>query len=154
MVASTWRRVMPGSFMARDSSIRSSAAACAPGMRATLRDTTSSSHAHRPGQAAPRRESDLTRARSTGLRDSGSIARMPFQLRSTYSPRGDQPEAIEQLLQGLQRGDRHQTLLGTTGSGKTFSAAHVIARWNRPALVISHNKTLAAQLYGEFRQFF
>src|SRR6266536_3735069 len=79
---------------------------------------------------------------------------MPFQLRSTYTPRGDQPEAIEQLLQGLQRGDRHQTLLGTTGSGKTFSAAHVIARWGRPTLVISHNKTLAAQLYGEFRHFF
>src|SRR5436190_6931459 len=79
---------------------------------------------------------------------------MPFQLRSTYSPRGDQPEAIEQLVQGLERGDRFQTLLGVTGSGKTYSIACTIARWNRPTLVISHNKTLAAQLYGEFRQFF
>src|SRR5438094_10197844 len=79
---------------------------------------------------------------------------MPFQLRSTYSPRGDQPEAIEQLVQGLERGDRYQTLLGVTGSGKTYSIACSIARWNRPTLVISHNKTLAAQLYGEFRQFF
>src|SRR5436190_23535622 len=79
---------------------------------------------------------------------------MPFQLRSTYAPRGDQPEAIEQLVQGLERGDRYQTLLGVTGSGKTYSIACTIARWNRPTLVISHNKTLAAQLYGEFRQFF
>src|SRR6266545_7377344 len=79
---------------------------------------------------------------------------MSFQFRSTYTLCGDQFEVIEQLFQGLQRGDRHQTLLGTTGSGKTFSAAHVIARWGRPTLVISHNKTLAAQLYGEFRHFF
>ena len=79
---------------------------------------------------------------------------MAFQLRSPYPPRGDQPEAIEQLVAGLERGDRYQTLLGVTGSGKTFAAAAVIARWGRPTLVISHNKTLAAQLYGEFRQFF
>src|SRR3989454_444209 len=79
---------------------------------------------------------------------------MVFQLRSPYPPRGDQPEAIEQLVAGLERGDRHQTLLGVTGSGKTSAAAAVIARWGRPTLVISHNKTLAAQLYGEFRQFF
>src|SRR3989454_4134955 len=79
---------------------------------------------------------------------------MPFQLRQPYPPRGDQPEAIEQLVDGLERGDRYQTLLGVTGSGKTFSCASVIARWRRPTLVISHNKTLAAQLYGEFRQFF
>jgi len=79
---------------------------------------------------------------------------MAFQLRSPYVPRGDQPEAIEQLVAGLREGRRHQTLLGVTGSGKTLTAAHVIAEWGRPALVISHNKTLAAQLYGEFRQFF
>jgi excinuclease ABC subunit B len=79
---------------------------------------------------------------------------MPFQLRAPYTPRGDQPEAIAQLSAGLARGDRHQTLLGATGTGKTFSIANVIAEWRRPSLVISHNKTLAAQLYGEFRQFF
>ncbi|HEY2954322.1 MAG TPA: excinuclease ABC subunit UvrB [Candidatus Eisenbacteria bacterium] len=79
---------------------------------------------------------------------------MPFQLHAPYEPRGDQPEAIAQLVAGLERGDRHQVLLGATGTGKTFAAASVIARWNRPTLVISHNKTLAAQLYGEFRQFF
>jgi excinuclease ABC subunit B len=79
---------------------------------------------------------------------------MPFQLRAPYPPRGDQPAAIEELVAGLERGDRYQTLLGVTGSGKTFSIASVLARWGRPVLVISHNKTLAAQLYGEFRQFF
>ena len=79
---------------------------------------------------------------------------MPFQLRPPYPPRGDQPEAIEQLAEGLERGQRYQTLLGVTGSGKTYTVANVIQRWGRPTLVISHNKTLAAQLYGEFRQFF
>jgi excinuclease ABC subunit B len=79
---------------------------------------------------------------------------MPFQLHQPYPPRGDQPQAIDELAAGLERGDRHQTLLGVTGSGKTFTIANVIARWNRPTLVISHNKTLAAQLYGEFKQFF
>jgi excinuclease ABC subunit B len=79
---------------------------------------------------------------------------MPFQLRPPYPPRGDQPDAIAQLTAGLERGDPHQTLLGVTGSGKTYTIANVIAAWGRPALVISHNKTLAAQLYGEFRQFF
>src|SRR5437773_2327663 len=79
---------------------------------------------------------------------------MPFQLRAPYVPRGDQPEAIAQLVDGLRRGHRYQTLLGVTGSGKTFSIASVIQEWKRPTLVISHNKTLAAQLYGEFRQFF
>jgi excinuclease ABC subunit B len=79
---------------------------------------------------------------------------MPFHLRPPYPPRGDQPEAIEQLVAGLETGQRYQTLLGVTGSGKTYSIANVIARWGRPTLVISHNKTLAAQLYGEFRQFF
>ena len=78
----------------------------------------------------------------------------PFDLQSEYEPQGDQPQAIEQLVEGLARGDRHQTLLGVTGSGKTFTIANAIARYGRPALIISHNKTLAAQLYGEFRSFF
>ena len=77
-----------------------------------------------------------------------------FKLVSAYEPRGDQPEAIEQLIKGLERKDPFQTLMGVTGSGKTFTMANVIARMNRPTLVISHNKTLAAQLYGEFKQFF
>jgi excinuclease ABC subunit B len=79
---------------------------------------------------------------------------MPFQLSSEFSPRGDQPQAIEQLVRSIQAGNRHQTLLGVTGSGKTFTAANVLAQINRPTLVISHNKTLAAQLYSEFKQFF
>lgn len=79
---------------------------------------------------------------------------MPFRLISDFKPTGDQPEAIEQLTEGLLRGDRFQTLLGVTGSGKTFTISNVIANVNRPALVISHNKTLAAQLYAELRSFF
>src|SRR5213075_2071053 len=79
---------------------------------------------------------------------------MPFRLHSPYPPRGDQPDAIAGLLDGLHTGQRYQTLLGVTGSGKTFAIANVIAAWGRPTLVLSHNKTLAAQLYGEFRQFF
>ena len=79
---------------------------------------------------------------------------MPFEIRRPFEPRGDQPRAITELVAGLERGDRYQTLLGTTGSGKTFSVSNVIAAWGRPTLIISHNKTLAAQLYGEFRQFF
>ncbi len=79
---------------------------------------------------------------------------MSFQLTSEFKPTGDQPEAIKQLVEGLNRGDETQTLLGVTGSGKTFTIANVIQQINRPALVLSHNKTLAAQLYGEFRQFF
>jgi len=77
-----------------------------------------------------------------------------FQLVTDYKPEGDQPQAIEELTEGLRRGDRFQTLLGVTGSGKTYTMASVIANVNRPTLVISHNKTLAAQLYGEFRSFF
>ena len=73
---------------------------------------------------------------------------------SDFKPTGDQPEAIKQLVEGLRRGDRAQTLLGVTGSGKTFTVANVLAQLNRPALILSHNKTLAAQLYGEFKQFF
>ena len=79
---------------------------------------------------------------------------MAYRLHRPYQPRGDQPEAIAQLLDGLRDGHRYQTLLGVTGSGKTFSIANVIADWGKPVLVISHNKTLAAQLYGELRQFF
>jgi len=78
----------------------------------------------------------------------------PFRLHSPYPPQGDQPQAIRELVEGLARGDRYQTLLGVTGSGKTFTMANVIAQAGLPALVISHNKTLAAQLYGEFKQFF
>jgi excinuclease ABC subunit B len=77
-----------------------------------------------------------------------------FQLVSEYKPTGDQPEAIRQLTESILRGDKHQTLLGVTGSGKTFTMANVVAAINRPTLVISHNKTLAAQLYGEFKSFF
>jgi excinuclease ABC subunit B len=79
---------------------------------------------------------------------------MDFQLVSDYQPTGDQPEAIRQLVAGLKAEIEHQTLLGVTGSGKTFTVANVIANVNRPTLILSHNKTLAAQLYGEFKQFF
>ncbi|MBN1339256.1 MAG: excinuclease ABC subunit UvrB [Bacteroidales bacterium] len=79
---------------------------------------------------------------------------MQFELTADFSPTGDQPEAIRQLTEGVNRGDRAQVLLGVTGSGKTFTIANVIQQIQRPALILSHNKTLAAQLYGEFRQFF
>lgn len=79
---------------------------------------------------------------------------MKFELRSDYTPSGDQPEAIKQLTDGVMRGDSFQTLLGVTGSGKTFTVANVIANTQRPTLVLSHNKTLAAQLYSEFKHFF
>jgi excinuclease ABC subunit B len=79
---------------------------------------------------------------------------MKFKLRSNYQPRGDQPAAIDQLFRGLEAGDKHQVLLGVTGSGKTFAMAKVIEQANRPALVLAHNKTLAAQLYHEFKGFF
>ena len=77
-----------------------------------------------------------------------------FELVSSYQPTGDQPQAIETLVKGVERGDRCQTLLGVTGSGKTFTMANVIAKCNRPTLVLAHNKTLAAQLCTEFRSFF
>lgn len=79
---------------------------------------------------------------------------MRFQLNSSYQPAGDQPEAIEQLTRGILEGEKYQTLLGVTGSGKTFTMANVIQNVQRPTLVLTHNKTLVAQLYGEFRQFF
>ena len=77
-----------------------------------------------------------------------------FDLVSEYTPAGDQPEAIASLVEGLEGGLAYQTLLGVTGSGKTFTAANVIQQVQRPTLVLAHNKTLAAQLYGEFREFF
>ena len=77
-----------------------------------------------------------------------------FKLSSDYTPQGDQPQAIEKLVASIRAGNRHQTLLGVTGSGKTFTMANVIAQCERPTLIISHNKTLAAQLYSEFKAFF
>lgn len=79
---------------------------------------------------------------------------MDFRINSPFKPTGDQPQAIKELVKGLNRGDSHQTLLGVTGSGKTFTVANVIEKVQRPTLILSHNKTLAAQLYGEFKQFF
>ena len=77
-----------------------------------------------------------------------------FVLHSEYKPTGDQPEAIEAFVNGFKEGNQFQTLLGVTGSGKTFTMANVIEQLNKPTLVITHNKTLAAQLYGEFKEFF
>ena len=79
---------------------------------------------------------------------------MDFQLVSDYQPRGDQARAIDELVRGIVGGEKHQVLLGVTGSGKTFTVAKVIEQLNRPALILAHNKTLAAQLYHEFKQFF
>ena len=79
---------------------------------------------------------------------------MNFKLTSKYSPTGDQPEAIKELSNGVLRGDKAQVLLGVTGSGKTFTVANVIANVNKPTLILSHNKTLAAQLYEEMKGFF
>ena len=78
-----------------------------------------------------------------------------FKLTTSFStPRGDQPQAIDELVAGIERGDKHQVLLGVTGSGKTFTMAHVIQRTQKPTLVLAPNKTLAAQLYGEFKELF
>ncbi|MCB1212878.1 MAG: DEAD/DEAH box helicase family protein, partial [Chlamydiia bacterium] len=79
---------------------------------------------------------------------------MNFNLKSPYQPGGDQAEAIKALVKGAKEGKRAQVLLGVTGSGKTYTMANVIAQLQRPALILAHNKTLAAQLYQEFRQFF
>ena len=79
---------------------------------------------------------------------------MDFKLHSKFKPTGDQPDAIKDLCQGLNAGTKYQTLLGVTGSGKTFTMANVIAEVKRPTLILSHNKTLAAQLYSEFKNFF
>ncbi len=77
-----------------------------------------------------------------------------FELVSEYAPTGDQPQAIDRLVRGIQAGVKEQTLLGVTGSGKTFTMANIIARVNRPTLILAHNKTLAAQLCSEMREFF
>jgi len=79
---------------------------------------------------------------------------MQFKINSPYQPAGDQPEAIRQLVEGVNDGERYQTLLGVTGSGKTFTMANVVQQTQRPTLVLTHNKTLVAQLYGELRNFF
>src|SRR3990170_6271198 len=95
-----------------------------------------------------------TRHKGDDRRLAPAQADSPFQLTSDFDRKGDQPAAIEELVNGLQRGDKHQVLLGVTGSGKTFTVASVLAKVNRPALVLAHNKTLAAQLYQEFKTFF
>src|SRR5438046_8659302 len=82
------------------------------------------------------------------------MAKAAFDLRAPFAPAGDQPKAIAELTRGIDRGDRFQTLLGVTGSGKTMTMAHVVRDFGRPTLVLSHNKTLAAQLYGELKTFF
>src|SRR5579883_1747442 len=82
------------------------------------------------------------------------IENHPFRLASDYEPQGDQPEAIRELVRGVDSGEKHQVLLGVTGSGKTFTMAKIIEQAGRPALVLAHNKTLAAQLFHEFRNFF
>lgn len=92
--------------------------------------------------------------RCTYTSDSSYLCAMDFKLVSDYKPTGDQPEAIDELVCAINGHSRHNTLLGVTGSGKTFTVANVVSRLNRPTLVLSHNKTLAAQLYGEFRSFF
>ncbi len=101
-----------------------------------------------PPRIMPRSTAGAARARRA------LAERSPFQLKSPFEPTGDQPTAIAELVTGLERGDHWQTLMGVTGSGKTLTMAQAIARWGRPALVMSHNKTLAAQLYGELKQFF
>ena len=79
---------------------------------------------------------------------------MQFKLHSEYQPTGDQPQAIEKLVDGIQIGEKYQTLLGVTGSGKTFTVANVVQQVQKPTLVLAHNKTLAAQLFMEFKEFF
>ena len=96
----------------------------------------------------------MSRVRPEAPRLAPAPADSQFRLTSDFEPRGDQPRAIEELVSGLEQGDKHQCLLGVTGSGKTFTVASVLARVNRPALVLAHNKTLAAQLYQEFKAFF
>ena len=84
----------------------------------------------------------------------GGTSMNHFKLHSEYKPTGDQPQAIQELVEGFQKGNQFQTLLGVTGSGKTFIMANVIEQLNKPTLVIAHNKTLAGQLYAEFKEFF
>src|SRR5690606_5294558 len=101
----------------------------------------------------------ITKPRSTysNRREKSSILgkmAQKFQLETKYQPTGDQPHAIAQLVAGLEKGEREQTLLGVTGSGKTFTMANIIQNRQAPTLVLAHNKTLAAQLYSEFKAFF
>ena len=96
----------------------------------------------------------MSRMRAEEPRLAPAKADTRFKLVSDFEARGDQPRAILELVAGLERGDKHQVLLGVTGSGKTFTMASVIATVNRPTLVLAHNKTLAAQLYQEFKTFF
>ncbi len=84
----------------------------------------------------------------------GDFSPMEFKLHSEYQPTGDQPQAIKALVEGFKKGNQFQTLLGVTGSGKTFTMANIIQALNKPTLVIAYNKTLAGQLYGEFKEFF
>src|SRR5574340_529060 len=86
--------------------------------------------------------------------NSGDYSMGDFQVISPFKPQGDQPQAIDKLTAAINQGQRHQVLMGVTGSGKTYTMAQVVARINRPTLVISHNKTLAAQLYEEFKELF
>ena len=86
--------------------------------------------------------------------DAHNSLSMKFKLNTPFSPSGDQPQAIQKLVEGIQRGEKSQCLLGVTGSGKTFTMANVIAQVQKPTIILSHNKTLTAQLYGEFCQFF
>ena len=83
-----------------------------------------------------------------------SMSDSPFKLTTQFEPKGDQPAAIEQLMRGLEQGEKHQVLLGITGSGKTFTVGNVIARYGKPTLIMAPNKTLAAQLYGEMKELF
>src|SRR3954465_4223215 len=82
------------------------------------------------------------------------MGQSPFKLTTQFEPKGDQPQAIEQLMRGLEQGDQHQVLLGITGSGKTFTIGNVIAQHGKPTLIMAPNKTLAAQLYGEMKELF
>ena len=100
------------------------------------------------------RDTVASMAESAERGESAARREIPFQLVSDFEPKGDQPKAIDQLLEGLNQRQKFQTLIGVTGSGKTFTMANVIARVNKPTLVISHNKVLAAQLYSEFKEFF
>ncbi|HCM08256.1 MAG TPA: excinuclease ABC subunit UvrB, partial [Alphaproteobacteria bacterium] len=112
-----------------------------------MEDVASPSNTPAPGQPAPASsvgEMIITRPRAPA----------DFDLQSEFSPAGDQPTAIKELVEGIQNGERDQVLLGVTGSGKTFTAAHVIRQIKRPTLILAPNKTLAAQLYGEMKSLF
>lgn len=82
------------------------------------------------------------------------VEHYPFKIHSDFEPQGDQPQAIEEIVEGIKAGKRHQTLLGATGTGKTFTMSNVIKEVGKPTLIIAHNKTLAGQLYSEFKEFF